>query len=272
FSIVFSYSGENSFNEVLSAGFSTIGSYISFGNILIVCVSLAIILLWEKVLMKKHAVFTIIPGPLVAVIIGIIYQVAVPTDSMFGISTQQLVNVPVPENTADFFAQFSFPNFAMLNSSQVWITGITIAIVASLETLLCVEATDKLDPRKRVTPANRELFAQGIGNMVSGFIGGLPITQVIVRSSTNIHAGGRTKMSPIFHGILILLSIILIPTFLNKMPLAVLAAILLIVGYKLARPALFIKMYKLGKDQFLPFFVTVVGIVFTDLLIGIALG
>jgi MFS superfamily sulfate permease-like transporter len=145
-------------------------------------------------------------------------------------------------------------------------------VVASLETLLCVEATDKLDPQKRVTPTNRELIAQGTGNMVSGLIGGLPITQVIVRSSTNIQAGGRTKLAPIMHGLFILSSIILIPTFLNQIPLAVLAAILFIVGFKLAKPAIFKQQFKLGKSQFLPFVITTFGIVFTDLLVGIALG
>ena len=144
--------------------------------------------------------------------------------------------------------------------------------MASLETLLCVEATDKLDPHKNVTPTNRELLAQGIGNIISGFIGGLPITQVIVRSSANIQSGGRTKISAIIHGLLLLISVILIPTLLNKIPLSVLAAILLIVGYKLAKPALFKQMYKLGWKQFIPFTVTVLGIVFIDLLYGIGLG
>ena len=154
----------------------------------------------------------------------------------------------------------------------IWIVAFTIALVASLETLLCVEATDKLDPHKNVTPTNRELLAQGTGNIISGLIGGLPITQVIVRSSANIQSGGRTKMSAIIHGFLLLISVILIPTLLNKIPLSVLAAILLIVGYNLAKPALFVQMYKVGWKQFLPFTVTVFGIVFTDLLIGIGMG
>ena len=152
------------------------------------------------------------------------------------------------------------------------IVKFTIALVASLETLLCVEATDKIDPYKRVTPTNRELLAQGAGNILSGMIGGLPVTQVIVRSSANIQSGGKTKMSAIIHGVLLLISVILIPTLLNKIPLSVLAAILFIVGYKLAKPSLFVSMYKLGWKQFLPFTVTVIGIIFTDLLIGIALG
>ena len=145
-------------------------------------------------------------------------------------------------------------------------------MVASLETLLCVEATDKLDPRKRVTPTNRELFAQGTGNIVSGLIGGLPITQVIVRSSANIQSGGKTKTSAIVHGFLLLLSVLIIPRLLNNIPLSVLASILLIVGYKLAKPKLFLSIYAQGWKQFVPFVVTVLGIIFTDLLVGIGLG
>lgn len=253
-------------------GFSTILDNISLGAVIITGISLAVLLLWEKVLSKKHAIFTIIPGPLVAVVMGVSYQLLVGSGSIFSITGQQLVSVPIPESAGDFLAQFTFPNFGIITMPEVWITGVTIAVVASLETLLCVEATDKLDPHKSVTPTNRELLAQGTGNMLSGLIGGLPITQVIVRSSTNIQSGGRTKMATIFHGFFILLSIILIPTLLNMIPLAVLAAILFIVGYKLAKPVLFRQMFKLGKSQFLPFVVTVLGIVFSDLLIGITLG
>jgi MFS superfamily sulfate permease-like transporter len=180
--------------------------------------------------------------------------------------------VPVPESISDFYGQLRFPNFSEIGNSEVWIVGITIALVASIETLLSVEAADKLDPDKRVTPTNRELVAQGIGNICSGFIGGLPITQVIVRSSANIQSGGKTKLSTIFHGVLLLLSVAFIPVLLNMIPLAVLAAVLLLVGYKLADPAKFIKIYNLGYRQFVPFIVTVLGLVFTDLLIGVGLG
>ena len=167
---------------------------------------------------------------------------------------------------------FSFPNFSAIGNTEVWVTAFTIALVASLETLLCVEATDKLDPEKRTTPTNRELIAQGVGNTLSGLIGGLPITQVIVRSSANIQSGGKTKLSAIIHGFFLLGSVILIPTLLNMIPLSVLAAILFVVGYKLAKPSLFKTMYQAGWKQFVPFVVTVVGIVFTDLLVGISLG
>ena len=183
-----------------------------------------------------------------------------------------MVSVPVPDSFNSFLGQFSFPNFNALANPQVWVTGFTIALVASLETLLCVEATDKLDPHKNVTPTNKELLAQGTGNIISGLIGGLPITQVIVRSSANIQSGGRTKLVAIIHGFLLLISVILIPTLLNKIPLSVLAAILLVVGYKLAKPAVFKEMVQLGWKQWIPFTVTVVGIVFTDLLVGIGLG
>ncbi|WP_417885396.1 SulP family inorganic anion transporter [Zunongwangia sp.] len=259
--------GENTFSELVN-----MLDYISLGAILVTLMALSILLLWEKILIKKSAIFKIIPGPLVAVVVGILYTLMVPENSNWAIEQAHLVSVPVPHSPSDFFGQFRFPNFSVITTPQVWITGITIAIVASLETLLSVEATDKLDPEKRITPTNRELFAQGVGNIVSGLIGGLPITQVIVRSSANVQSGGKTKLSAIVHGLLLLISILTIPRLLNLIPLSVLAAILLLVGFKLAKPILFIKMYRLGKFQFLPFIVTIIGIVFTDLLIGIGLG
>ena len=247
-------------------------NFISPGATLIAFVSLAILLLWSNILSKKAKIFQLIQGPLVAVIVGIIYVFFTVGNSYWEIQTQQLVSVPVPDDINSFFGQFSFPNFSVLTNPQIWVTGFTVALVASLETLLCVEATDKLDPQKRITPTNRELIAQGTGNILSGLIGGLPVTQVIVRSSANIQSGGKTKMSAIIHGFFLLISVLLIPALLNKIPLSVLAAILLIVGYKLAKPSLFITMYNLGWKQLVPFLVTVIGIVFTDLLIGIGLG
>lgn len=263
----FQSNGENTFTGILHAF-----NFISPGATLIAVISMLILLLWSNVLSKKAKIFQLIQGPLVAVIAGIIYVVMTKGNSFWEIQGQQLVSVPVPEDINSFFGQFSFPNFSVITNPQIWITAFTIALVASLETLLCVEATDKLDPAKRVTPTNRELIAQGIGNIFSGLIGGLPITQVIVRSSANIQSGGKTKMAAIIHGFFLLISVLLIPVVLNQIPLSVLAAILLIVGYKLAKPKLFISMYQLGWKQFLPFTVTVVGIVFTDLLIGIGLG
>ncbi|PQJ79920.1 SulP family inorganic anion transporter [Polaribacter porphyrae] len=263
----FQVDGENTFSELLN----TVNN-ISLGSTIVGIVGLGILILWNNVLSKKGRIFQLIQGPLVAVVFGIVYFFIAGSDSKYGISSEHLVSVPVPENMSSFLAQFSFPNFAAITNPEIWVVGFTIALVASLETLLCVEATDKLDPHKNVTPTNRELLAQGTGNILSGLIGGLPVTQVIVRSSANIQSGGRTKMSAIIHGFFLLISVILIPTLLNKIPLSVLAAILLVVGYKLAKPALFKKMYNLGWKQFLPFTVAVVGIVFTDLLVGIGLG
>jgi MFS superfamily sulfate permease-like transporter len=263
----FQIDGQNTFSEIINSLNS-----ISPGATVVAVIGLLILILWEKVLSKKAKVFQLVQGPLVAVVVGIVFYTLTKDNEIWGISSDHLVNVPVPEDASSFFAQFSFPNFSAIGNTQIWITAFTIALVASLETLLCVEATDKIDPEKRVTPTNRELLAQGVGNIFSGMIGGLPITQVIVRSSANIQSGGRTKMSAIIHGFLLLISVILIPRLLNMIPLSVLASILFMVGYKLAKPALFKKMYQLGWKQSIPFTVTVLGIIFTDLLIGIGLG
>lgn len=263
----FQVDNENTFSEILK----TI-NYIQPGSALIGIIGLAILLLWDNILSKKGKIFKIIQGPLVAVIVGIIFYVTTKSNSVLGIESSHLVSVPIPDSFSSFIGQFSMPNFSAITNTEVWVVGFTIALVASLETLLCVEATDKLDPAKNVTPTNRELLAQGTGNIISGLIGGLPITQVIVRSSANIQSGGKTKLSAIIHGLLLLVSVIAIPGLLNMIPLSVLAAILFIVGYKLAKPALFIKMYKLGWKQFVPFIITIVGIVFTDLLVGIGMG
>ena len=255
-----------------NASFTEMFNYISPGATLVASVGLAILIIWNVWLSKLHKVFQIVQGPLVAVAVGIIYYIMTKDNSTWSIDQSMLVSVPTPEDLSSFLGQFSSPNFNQITNPQIWVTAFTIALVASLETLLCVEATDKLDPRKRVTPTNRELIAQGSGNIISGLIGGLPITQVIVRSSANIQSGGRTKASAIIHGFLLLISVLIIPTLLNKIPLAVLAAVLFIVGYKLAKPALFVTIYKQGWKQFIPFIVTVLGIIFTDLLVGIGLG
>jgi MFS superfamily sulfate permease-like transporter len=264
---LFKVNGESTTTQILN-----IFDHIQLGSALIGIISLSILLLWDKVLSKKSKIFQIIQGPLVAVVVGIIFFVATKSQSSLAIGQSHLVNVPIPDNISSFLGQFSFPNFSIITNPEVWIVAFTLALVASLETLLCVEATDKLDPNKNVTPTNRELLAQGTGNIISGMIGGLPITQVIVRSSANIQSGGRSKMSAIIHGFLLLISVMIIPTLLNMIPLSVLAAVLLIVGYKLAKPALFKKMYNLGWKQWVPFNVTVFGIVFIDLLYGIGLG
>lgn len=240
--------------------------------IIIGVASLLIQILWEKVLAKKGGIFKLIPAPLVVVLAGIaMYQLALANTSM-GLQAKQLVSIPIASNVGDFFSFFRFPDMAYLKLPVVWTTGITIAIVASLETLLSIEAADELDPFKRVTPTNRELKAQGLGNLVSGLIGGLPVTSVVVRSSVNINSGAKTKLSTIFHGILLLLCVAFIPNLLNLIPLSALAAVLIYTGYKLAKPALFKKFYKKGLDQFIPFVVTILAIIFTDLLIGIMIG
>lgn len=254
-------------------GLSNMVTSIAPGVLVITLISLAILLVWDKVLAPKHKLFKLVPGPLVAVIVGIIYQLIFSgSGSALEITGNNLVSVPVPDTPADFLNQFTFPDFSQLGNPQLYIVAITIAIVASLETLLSVEATDKLDPAKRVTPTNRELMAQGVGNTISGLVGGLPITQVIVRSTANVMSGGKTKVSAIIHGFLLLFSVVLIAQYLNLIPLGVLAAVLLIIGYKLANPKQFFVMRKLGKSQFIPFVVTVVAIVLTDLLVGILLG
>jgi MFS superfamily sulfate permease-like transporter len=243
------------------------------GAALIAALSIVVLILWDTVLTKKHKLFQLIQGPVVVVVLGIamnyLYQ-----NGLWGLSlsADQVVNIPVPENLTGFFSQFTLPDFSALSNPEVYKIAFVLAIVASLETLLCVEATDKLDPYKRVTPTNRELKAQGLGNIVSGLCGGLPITQVIVRSSANIAFGGKTKLSTILHGVLLLISAITIADLLNRIPLASLAAILIIVGYKLAKPALFKQMYQLGWEQFVPFVATVAGILATDLLKGITIG
>jgi len=263
----FQLDGENTFSELLKTL-----NFIKPGSALIGLVSLTILLFWDNVLSKKGKIFQVIQGPLVAVVTGIVFYILTKSNDLLAISGTHLVSVPVPKDATSFLNQFSFPNFSALSNPEIWVVAFTIALVASLETLLCVEATDKLDPHKNVTPTNRELLAQGTGNIISGMIGGLPITQVIVRSSANIQSGGRSKLSSILHGLLLLSSVMVIPNLLNKIPLSVLAAILLIVGYKLAKPALFIKMYRLGWKQSIPFTATVLGIVFIDLLYGIGLG
>ena len=259
--------GENTF----SALFSTVNN-VSLGATMIALIAMAILLLWETVLTKRARIFQLIQGPLIAVVVGILYYLATRGSDTLAISADHLVNVPVADSFSSFVGLLTFPDFSAITNPQVWIIALTIAIVASLETLLCVEATDKMDPKKRVTPTNRELLAQGTGNMLSGLIGGLPVTQVIVRSSANIQSGVSTKASAILHGIFLLVFVLLVPGLLNMIPLSVLAAILFVVGYKLAKPQLFKQMYSLGWSQFVPFIVTVLGIVFTDLLLGIGMG
>lgn len=271
------YEGNQSFGQLNDGNtFTTISESLNFltpAAIVVTIVSMIILLLWEAVLSKKHKIFKVIQGPLVVVVAGIILNYLFQSGALgITLKPEQLVQLPITTSFSEFTSLFTLPDFSALGNYNVYVLAATIALVASLETLLCVEATDKLDPEKRITPTNRELKAQGLGNVISGLIGGLPLTQVIVRSSTNISFGGKTKLSTIVHGILLMICVFLIPSVLNMIPLASLACILIVVGYKLAKPTVFKEVYKLGRNQFVPFIATVLGVVFTDLLIGIAIG
>lgn len=240
---------------------------------LIGVVCLAFQFLWGGMAEKKGGWMKLVPAPLLVVLLGVgINELIRWQSGAHVLGREQMVNIPAAASTKEFFSFFTFPEWSHIFSRQVWITGITLALIASLETLLGIEATDNLDPLKRITPTNRELKAQGAGNIISGLIGGLPLTSVIVRSSANVHAGARTKMSTIYHGFFILLSVAFIPGILGLIPLSALAAILIYTGFKLASPSLFRSFYQKGWDQFLPFVATVVIILFTDLLVGVLAG
>ena len=262
----FQNDGQNTFSELFQ-----VFNHIQLGSILITLVSLAILILWNKVEFLKK--IKLIPPALVAVIVSIILnEFFIQSSSNFAILKEHLVSLPVPTSLEEFKNIIITPDFSALSNSKVWIVGITIAVVASIETLLCIEAADRMDAQKRYTDTNVELKAQGIGNILSGFIGGLPMTSVVVRTSANNAAGAKSKMSAIIHGLLLLISVLAIPIILNKIPLATLAAVLLLVGYKLANPKVIIHFWKRGKYQFVPFIATFLGVVFTDLLKGVALG
>lgn len=241
------------------------------GAILVAVISIAIIVAFNKLPALKN--IKAIPGALVAVIAGIllneVFKVVVPA---WEIKDEHLVLLPTASSLDDFLGQFTFPVAAGFLNPKVWIVGVTIAIVASIETLLCLEAGDKMDPLKRFSSANTELKAQGIGNMIAGFLGGLPMTSVIVRTSANVNAGAKTKLAAITHGVFLLVSVLAIPALLNKIPMATLAAILIMIGLKLASIKTFKHMWHSGIQQFLPFIVTVLAVVFTDLLKGVGIG
>ena len=238
------------------------------GAVIISLVCLALMIFWDRPFIQRHKVLTFIPGPLLAVVAGVVLSAVFQDIPNLNVGLGHYVDIP----TIRGFGDLPSPDFSGIMNPKVWTVAFTIAIVASLETLLCVEATDKLDPWKRVTPANRELHAQGIGNVVSGLLGGIPLTQVIVRSSANIQSGGKNKLSAVVHGLLILGAVLVLPDAMRMIPLASLAAILLLVGYKLAKPSLFKAQYRAGLMQFIPFVVTVLGVAFTDLLTGVGLG
>ena len=256
--------GSNTFTELFLSV-----SNIHPGATLIGVISLLILLFWDKTPMQKLS----IPVPLVVVIVGVILVQAMPQlGLLWGIVADDMVQVPSTGSIMERLATIPTPDVSVLTDPKVYIAAITIAIVASLETLLNLEAVDKLDPKKRVSPPNRELFAQGAGNMTSGLIGGLPITSVVVRSSVGISSGGQTRMTTFIHGVLLLVSVLFLPQVLNMIPLSALAAILIFTGFKLATPKVFKEMWAEGKVQFLPFIVTIFAIVLTDLLVGIIIG
>jgi len=267
------YEGHESiFDNGLNFGYFTelLGA-VHPGAILVTLVSVGILIAWDKIPALKR--MKMLPGALVAVVAGILLNEAFKlSGSSLAIGSQHLVSLPVPQSLDDFKNLVTMPDFNGFTNPKVWIVGATIAIVASIETLLCIEASDRLDKQRRITDTNLELKAQGIGNLVSSFIGGLPMTSVVVRSSANANAGATSKMSAMIHGLLLLVCVLSIPFILNLIPLATLAAVLILVGYKLAKPATFKHFWHLGKFQFIPFVATVVAVVATDLLKGVGIG
>lgn len=246
-------------------------SAVHLGAVLITTVSLAIILLWDKVPVLKNT--KLLPGALVAVLVSILLnELLRRVAPELTVREQHLVSLPVPKTLQDFGAMLTLPDFSGFLNSTVWKAAGTIAIVASIETLLCIEASDRLDKARRITDTNQELRAQGIGNMISAVLGGLPVTSVVVRSSANATAGATSKFSTIIHGILLLICVLTIPNLLNKIPLATLAAVLLVVGYKLASPQKLKHFFAKGKYQYIPFLATIVAVVITDLLTGVGVG
>ncbi|WP_150050825.1 MULTISPECIES: SulP family inorganic anion transporter [Methylomonas] len=272
-----SFDGDESYmQETAASSFSELVEAlegVSPGATVVSLIALLILVLWESRRIKQIAWLKLIPGPLLAVVWGVAYNAwALQTAPEWAIQDKHLVTLPELGSATNFINQLQLPDFSQWLEPKVYSIAFTLAIIASLETLLSIEAVDKLDPFKRVAPTNRELKAQGLGNMICGLMGGLPITAVIVRSSANINAGGCTRWSSFFHGVLLFVSVIFFAEFLNQIPLACLAAILLQTGYKLAKPALFIEFYRRGWNQFLPFAITVTAILLTDLLVGIAIG
>ncbi len=244
--------------------------HIEVGALIIAVIGLALLIMWQTKIFRK---VQLLPAGLVVVVVGVIINaILLSNGSAHALEDAHLVSLPVASSFSEFIGHFTLPNIEGFKDPKVWQLGAVIAAVASIETLLCIEATDKLDPMKRYTPTNRELKAQGIGNMLSGLVGGLPVTSVIVRSSANINAGARTKLSTIIHGALLLVCAASIPVVLNLIPKAALAAILIFTGYKLCNPKVFKHMWKGGWTQFIPFVVTAVAVVGIDLLKGVGIG
>ena len=256
--------------------FSAIGSAfqgLSRGSVLVGLVSLMLMLAWDSKVIRRQAWARLVPGALLAVLVAVgINQLLRAVAPAMQVRPEHLVTLPVISSVQQLVGAMTFPDFGALRNPALYGVALTIAVVASLETLLSVEAVDNLDPQKRHTPTNRELMAQGAGNLVSGLLGGLPVTAVIVRSSANISAGGQSRMSAFIHGLLLLVSLVFLGSVLNLIPLSALAAVLLLVGYKLTKPALYRSQWRLGREQFIPFIITIVAVLFTDLLKGVTIG
>ena len=267
--------GHNTFSEI----------FFSFEQLSLIAVIIGLVgvfihILWEAKFVKNNVILKNIPASLLTVILGVVINAVVMNiNPALAIKAEHMVKVPVFSNSGSIgeaftglFQSFSFPDFTMIGSGVVWKIALVIAVVASIESLLSLEAGDKIDPEKRTSPANRELFAQGFGNILAGLVGALPITAVIVRTSANVNAGSKSKYSAIFHGFWLLLFVLFAPKLINQIPLSALAAVLIFVGYKLAKPSLFFEQKKKGNNAFYPFVITIVSILFSDLLIGISIG
>lgn len=264
----FDKSGGNTFSQIFYAF-----NFIHPGAIFISIVSLSLMLFWDMGASKGKKIFQIVPGALVAIIVAVILNTIFSSISQFVVlDGEHLVNLPFEGGFKELFSQIKSPAWHLFTNPGVYVIAFSIAIIGSLESLLSVDAADKFDEHGRFTNKNRELLAQGLGNSLCGLIGGIPVASVIVRSSVNVNAGAQSKMSSVLHGVWIMLSVVFIPHILNKIPLPVLASILLLVGYKLSRPELYISMYRKGWNQFIPFIITVIAILFSDLLIGISIG
>jgi MFS superfamily sulfate permease-like transporter len=261
---------ENTISEIYRAIVTA-----SPGAVTISLISLLILIFWNRMAKQGVQLFRVIPSALIVVIVGValnqLFRYYVPTWYL-GDSNEHMVRIPVLSDGKGLASIIDFPDFSFLSDSRIYLIAATIALVASLETLINLEAADRVDPLHRVSSANQELVAQGIGNVLSGLIGGLPITSVVVRTSTNVFGGSQSRLSTVFNGILLFLSLFLAGSVLNHIPLSCVAALLILIGYKLASPRIFKTVYKEGMSQFIPFIVTILGIVFTDLLIGILVG
>lgn len=271
------FDGDESFNQPNQqntfSGIFYAAKFLSLSAVVIGATALLILIVWEKPFIKSKKALQAVPGALVVVLVGTLINEAFKAyQPGYALEAKHLVTLPVANSAREFLSFLTFPDIKQIANPEVWVVAITLAIVASLETLLGLEAVDKLDPLKRVSPTNRELKAQGLGNIVSGMLGGLPLTSVVVRSSANVNAGAKSKLSTILHGVFLLACVVFIPFILNKIPLAALAAVLIFTGYKLAKVSLFKDFYQKGWDQFVPFVITILAILATDLLKGILIG